>query len=71
MFDGQHKVREKELVWSLKELVSIEEQLEKQNGTFQTEFLKVLDGMNLERRVYDSGGVVGNDVNKLTEPPII
>ena len=50
-----------------KELESVEKEFDKQKGIFQTEFHKVLDKMNLKQRVYHSGSLVGNDLNKLTK----
>ena len=35
---------------------------------FKQDFvMSIIDNMNLERQVYHSGAVVGNDVNKLTK----
>ena len=49
------------------ELASTFESINKDKGPFKTQFDKVLDSFKLERTVYHSGALVGNDVNKVTK----
>ena len=48
-------------------LETVEKDFRNKRGLFQTRFCDVIDKMNLERQVYHSDAIVGNDVNKLTK----
>ena len=59
---------EKDLQATEENLKIQNKQLTEKRGIYQTLLCDVMDEMNLQRQVYHSGSVVGNDVHELTKP---
>ena len=64
--DKHRKQHENSLSTFKKQLVVVEETLEKEKGYFQNKFDCTIDSIDLQRRVYHSGAIVGEDVHRLT-----
>ena len=60
-------MHEKDLHACQSQYETVQKQFNVTKGLFQTRFCNVMDEMKLQRQVYHSGALVGNDVNKLTK----
>ena len=58
---------EKETEVTQKYFESLQKQFIEKRGFYQTKFCNVKDELKLQRQVYHSGALVGNNVNKLTK----
>ena len=48
-----------------KELKELDEHINKIKGPFKTKFDALMDSLSLKRKVYYSGALVGNDIDKI------
>ena len=64
--DKHRKQHENSLSTFKKQLVIVEEKFEKEKGYFQNKFDCTIDSMDLQRKVYHSGAIVGDDIHRLT-----